>query len=477
MFALLLTLLACALWYLRPALGPWPLLLIAAGRLTRTLTSPHIGRRLTPIDPPLLVSLLSAAIGTWLAYDQTAGWNKFWVIVGGLALYDSLAFAPEPVRVGRWQIAPVRVLLALLPAVIAFYFLLTNDWAAWMGKLPWLDPAMRWFASWQPDLPGHRLNPNVAGGLMAALFPLQVAAVGRAKGSWPLIGLAALGLLMTVSRGAWIALATVAALWAVWRLWGRRWLRGVWSALIAGLAVIGACGAVVALQIGPTLFPGSRLELLRNSLDLALDYPFTGLGLTGFQMAYSSYVLLLHVGHTIHSHNLLLNLWLEQGALGLAAFLWLLVESSAISRQRSVVGGRWSTAALMALAVIVVHGLVDDAFYGSRGVLLLFVPFALLARGCFDYRSAGEQGSEGAGSSHRCGSRNLSLNFAPGPFAADARGVPGQPGSFAPDASRAVGLPLARVADPGRGAPTGAGQPAAGGSGSGHRPLPGRAGA
>ena len=37
-------------------------------------------------------------------------------------------------------------------------------------------------------------------------------------------------------------------------------------------------------------------------------------------------------------------------------------------------------APLVSLAVIVVHGLVDDAFYGSRGVLLLFVPFALLAR-------------------------------------------------------------------------------------------------
>jgi hypothetical protein len=34
----------------------------------------------------------------------------------------------------------------------------------------------------------------------------------------------------------------------------------------------------------------------------------------------------------------------------------------------------------MALAVIAIHGLVDDAFYGSRGVLLLFVPFAIMAR-------------------------------------------------------------------------------------------------
>jgi hypothetical protein len=401
---LALTGVACALWYFRPALGPWPLLLIAAGRLVRTLTSRHIAWRRTPFDWPLLLFFLSAAIGTWLAYDQVAGWGKFWVIVGGLALYDSLAFAPERVRVGRWRIAAVRVLLALLPAVIACYFLLTNDWPAWMGKLPWLDPAMRWFAAWQPDLPGHRLHPNVAGGLMAALLPLQAAAVGRAKAGWSLIGLTAFGLLMTASRGAWIALAAVAALWAVWRLWGRRWPRRVWLALIAGLILAGAFCAALALLFGPELFPGGRLELLRNSLDLALDYPFTGLGLAGFQMAYSSYVLLLHVGHTIHSHNLLLNLWLEQGLAGLAAFVWLLVESAVISRQWSVVGGRqsvgsgqWAVAALMTIAVIVIHGLVDDAFYGSRGVLLLFVPFALLARAwAEDASTIAQQGGRGA---------------------------------------------------------------------------------
>ncbi len=408
MFDLLLTLLACALWYLRPALGPWPLLLIAAGRLARTLTSSHIAWRRTPFDWPLLLFLLSAAMGTWLAYDQAAGWNKFWVIVGGLALYDSLAFAPEQVRAGRWQIAAVRALLALPPAVIALYFLLTNDWVAWLGKLPWLDPAMRWFASWQPDLPGHRLHPNVAGGLIAALIPLQAAAVGRTKAGWPLIGLAALGLLMTASRGAWLALAAVAAVWAAWRLWGRRWPRGVWLAASAGLAVIGACGAVIALQIGPALFPGGRLELLRNSLDLALDTPFTGLGLDGFQMAYSSYVLMLHVGHTIHSHNLLLDIWLEQGLAGLAAFIWLLGAGVRAGQrmgadkrmEESVDRGQWAAAALVSLAVILAHGLVDDAFYGSRGVLLLFVPFAFLARGG---GGAGAQGRGGAGEKGRRG--------------------------------------------------------------------------
>ncbi|MCX6031969.1 MAG: tetratricopeptide repeat protein [Chloroflexi bacterium] len=48
----------------------------------------------------------------------------------------------------------------------------------------------------------------------------------------------------------------------------------------------------------------------------------------------------------------------------------------------------------MALGVILLHGLVDDAFYGSRGVLLLFVPFALLAR---EEQERGRQGDRQRG--------------------------------------------------------------------------------
>jgi hypothetical protein len=209
-----------------------------------------------------------------------------------------------------------------------------------------------------------------------------VAAIGRWKIGWPLIGLTLLGLLMSASRGAWIALAVVTALWAVWQSWGRRWPQGVWRAMLLGLILTGALCMAIALWIGPELFPGSRLEVLRTGLDLALDYPFTGLGLAGFQMAYSSYVLLIHVGHTIHSHNLFLNIWIEQGLVGLAAWGWALVvsfQSSVVSGQRSVGDSQWRAAAIMALGIILLHGLVDDAFYGSRGVLLLFVPFAVLA--------------------------------------------------------------------------------------------------
>jgi len=382
----------------RPTLGPWPLLLLGAGRLIRTLTMGRASWRRSRYDLPLLLFGVTAAFGAWLAYDPAAGWGKFWVIVGGLALYDSLARAPEEVRLPRGRLRPAPLLMALLPAVIAAYFLLTNDWLRWTGKLPWLDPVMRWIAGWQPDLPGHRLHPNVAGGLIAGLLPLQAAAVGRRRSGWPLLALAAATLLLTGSRGAWLALGVAVAValtpWPPLPKVGEG--RGAALRMLAVLVVAAAAGlAAWSSRAGLLEAVGGRLILLQNSLDLALDTPFTGIGLAGFQMAYSSYVLLLHVGHTIHSHNLFLNLWIEQGLPGLLIFLWLLglaARQGWRSRTQEPAGGGPDVLApLIALAVIALHGLADDAFYGSRGVLLMFAPFAWLARADKEHRREGER--------------------------------------------------------------------------------------
>jgi hypothetical protein len=342
----------------------------------------------TCFDLPLLLFLVSAALGAALAFDRGAASAKFWQIVGGLALYDSLVFAPEEAVVFGRRIPPVRGVLLALPALIAAYFLLTADWTLVQGKLSWLNPAVRWFMGRQPQPRLDPLHPNVAGGLIAALIPLQVAAVLGLRrcalpawvvvGGWAMVVLSFTGLLMTASRGAWIALAAAGAVWLMWRLWGRRWPRRTWLVL-AGLVVVSlAAGAALVWTWGPLISPGGRADLLHNSVDLVLDTPFTGIGLGKgiIQMAYSSYVLLVHVGHTIHSHILVLNIWLEQGLLGLAAFLWLLV-AAARARYASPA---WRAAGLASLGVILVHGLADDAFYGSRGVVLLFVPLAVLAR-------------------------------------------------------------------------------------------------
>jgi tetratricopeptide (TPR) repeat protein len=347
-------------------------------------------------DWPLLLFLLSATLGLWIAYDRAAAWAKFWLILGGLALYVVCMYIPEQICGSRRDsISPLRMMLSLLPTGVAICFLLTNDWARWIGKLSWLDPAMSWFSSWQLS-GGSALNPNVAGGVIAAFLPLQVVAlshVGRGC-VWIsvfLVGVSAVGLLMSATRGAWLALGIVTGTWELWRLSGRLTRRqsvnrqAGMQAIIWGVALL-MVGLVCALtltltQLGVKLvawIEGDRWDIWGNSLALASDYAFTGLGLGNFEMAYASYVLLTHVGYIFHAHNLFLDLWLEQGLLGLLAFGWLV--GRAVGSNRIV--SPWRPAALAALGVVLLHGLMDDALYGygGWGILLLFVPVAILNR-------------------------------------------------------------------------------------------------
>jgi O-antigen ligase len=336
--------------------------------------------RRTAFDGPLLLFLLSAVWGAWLAYDQKAGWAKFSLIVGGLVIYYGIAQIPKRVHVEAGsRLSPFRLLFLMLPSAIASYFLLTNEWT---GGMP---------GSW-----GHRLHPNQAGGIIAVFLPFQIAALGFGKRSpvaiWiavPLLALSALGLLMSAARGAWLALAMVAAGWALGFLNERLTLgkhsdqtmglrRNLWiiAPMVGGLIIF---LVLLATPVGAWLqgFDSGRVVLWHDSLDLASDYLFSGLGLSSFQMPYSSYVILLHVVYLSHAHNLLLDVWLEQGVLGLLAVVWLFTTAAWQNPSES----SWQKPALASLGVVLLHGLVDDAFYGydGTGILLLFVPFALLA--------------------------------------------------------------------------------------------------
>lgn len=416
---------ASALWYLFPGLGPWPLLIGLAPWALRLLRT---GRpfRLSGFEMALALFLLSAGVSVWAAYDRTAAWAKFWQIVGAVLLFYGFAAVAEEERlvvrgagisrrgleIGAWALAGFGV-------VVALYFLSTHDWDRFDVKIAPLVAAGRALQRVLPALPGHRLHPNVVGGLLAMAAPFAAALVINGRRRRPvttggeggdrqrvrlemavavlLFGVILLALLLTVDRGAWLALIAAALASALWRLLGRTAIRpGQRFWLMAGLLLILVLVAVGVVWMRPDLalaaldrLPGgsdlARLVLYRDSLVLAGDYPFAGAGLNGYTMLYSTYQLLIHVGFSVHAHNLLLDVAIEQGmaTAGVLMAMWvgmvigwkLEVESSREEGDE----GLWAGAALLALATIALHGMVDDAFYGSRAVILLFVPLAFVA--------------------------------------------------------------------------------------------------
>ncbi len=419
---------AAALWYLQggwvwyrgPWPGPWPLLLLAA-MISLTLARKGLSAlRPSAFTLPLIVFLASAAVSLWAAYSIQIGLAKAWLIVASVGLYWALAQQPDEARLtfalGFW---------ALFAIGLTAYFLITTDWEALPIKIPVLTRLGAAIASQLPSVDVHRISPNVTGGMLAVVLPFTVplltvwrrpiVGLPRAIGlllavlGTLALGVGLLGLLVTVSRGAWMGLSGAAVLWIYWRLLeplGTRRLPAFAATLLAGGLLTGGAGwALMAGRLPESLTAvlhppiANRLRLLNLSAMLLRDTPFTGIGLGMYEMHLSIYTLLIHVGYIVHSHNMLLDIAIEQGILGAAAFVTLALsvfaqcptislqgresrveDPESHSIQANVGRGRLiCEAALASLTALLLHGLVDDTAYGSRALLLLFVPFGILA--------------------------------------------------------------------------------------------------
>ncbi len=389
--------LAGALWYGGGWPGSWPLLLLA---LMWSLYWLRTGFSLRPalFDVLLALFVLSAFVGTQTAYAPGPAWAKFWLVVGAWGLYYALAHQPD---LDHLYVA--LALWGLFGVVFTAYFFMVYDWSTHPIKVPALTALGSAISARLPTLVTLPINPNVVGGVLATVLPfyppLTLLPGREVFGSWPsglrrglpflwggAAGGALLGLLVTTSRGAWLATLVGFLLWALWwglsgRFAGRERLAWMGGLLLTGVVLGGvALHAVLTYELPGVGALTQRLTLLRDSLLLARDYALTGAGLGTFEMNFSIYTLLIHVGYVPNSHNLFVDLWVEQGVVGMGLYLalaGLCIGQGVGAWERTSVAERWVLGAGgSALFVVLLHGQVEDVFYGSRWLLLLFLPFA-----------------------------------------------------------------------------------------------------
>lgn len=356
-----------------------------------------LSSRFARFDVPIVLFGLSVLSGLFVAYDRSAADGRAVCLIAGLGLAWAISRRSwlSHVELERHL---VRTTVALAPTLLAVIYVCGSDWTRPVGKVHWLDALQPWLALVHVD--GLVAPPaNAVGGLLAIWLPLQVAALRSTRATVPgwarafqaaLVAASAGALVLTRLRGAWLALLLALAGLAIARtlprpgtLVGRRGVR--WA--LGGAAIVATVAVVWAWRVSwPHLahIRPDRAAVWGQSWDLAWDYALTGLGLNQFPMAYSSYELLLHVPHTMHAHNVWLDVWLEQGALGLAAFAWIAAAAFLPSGGASHgASRRWTAAARVSWAVTLLLGLVDDVHYGygGLGTIVLVVPLAFLHRG------------------------------------------------------------------------------------------------
>lgn len=407
----LITLICGIVLLFSPTIGGW-IVLIAFVPLILRITSGHLTYGKIYYTVLLVIFLTAVGIGIWSAYNRQAAWGKFWVILASVALYFAIINQPR----ANW--GTIAGLLGILGVIIAITFTVSNDWSSQSSDLELIDRAGEWFtAHFQVNL-GFSLPPNIAGGLLAMIAPIPIALsiAGWQLKDFSQITFGAIvtlviliGLLLTSSRGAWLALIAALLVWLLWRLsvfLSTIIMRSPQTIFLLSLLLI-LLPVIIFTMLYPSGFlsvadsvrglpsGASRIELAENTTKLIQDFPFTGGGLRSFPGLYSQYIMVTPFFLFAYSHNFYLDLILELGWVG-ALGLFMLFVISLIGLLRVLDSNREnslqiliSEAVLVGFIIVLLHGLVDDPLFGERGspLLLLMPGFAILLTDSFQRSS------------------------------------------------------------------------------------------
>ena len=386
--------LAVLLWSNFPGLS-WQPLIIAIAPILQRITAGKAPLLRTPFDIPIAIFLLTALIGVWVAYQPAIAWSKFWILLASILFYYLLA--SQPIH-NLWTVA---VILCLMGFGIGVYFFLSNNWEVQPQKFQLLSQIGRSWMQVRPNLGLVAIHPNDIAGIAGMTLPFSLAlALEYRKRNSPLgcilfgltSGLILVAVILSSSRGAWMALGVTAGLWVAWELSGRLGIKsqnsrkflyilmlGILICLVVGYLWTVTHGKISQLAIGNSDVSVSdqRFHVFWSDFELIKDVPFTGGGLDNFSGLYSSYILINPNYILGYGHNIFLDATLQQGILGGLMLLWVYLGSILwlALRPGPAPHSLMRIAIISSLLIIIIHGLVDDIVYRTMYIpLLFFVP-------------------------------------------------------------------------------------------------------
>jgi O-antigen ligase len=332
--------------------------------------------KLTALDLPLALFLLSAVLAVWPAYDRSLCRDTLTVLTAGFLLF--LLISRLAISHRGWHIVAASLVSASV--LLSLYFVTQYAHFEYPPKVGAIDRLGALVGRIIPSAVIWVPVPNsVATFLEGGLFLAVALVLAEKRWTWRVAGvigagLITLALLMSASRGAWMAVLVTSVLWlALYRRAARALAIGG-AVLALGLAIIvitqhdvSVLGRIPIIDrtLAPLLIRPDRLDVYRNSIYLIQDFPLTGIGLgEQFAMVHSKYALLIPYPFLTYSHNLYLEIWLEHGLPGAVAWLWLLVALYQAARTHAKPGADFLfQSTWLGLTAILVHGISDARQY------------------------------------------------------------------------------------------------------------------
>ncbi len=404
-------LLAATPFLLFPTLSP-PAALVMAGLILFTWVVQRVllGQSLfpsTPLNWPLGLWGVTLLVGVVVSPDLTVSLPRAAGLFLGFALWRYLALV---VRSGR-ALALGLLGMSLLGAGFALVGIFSANWQFEVGFVQALFGRLPPQLFNLPESPEAGVHTNQLAGTLVIYFPLALAALFTwrpRRGVWParllalLLSLLVGGLLiMTQSRGAWLAAVGGTIAWLGLWFWSsppsprRRLLGG--ALLLTGLLL--ALGAVALGRdgwerlwqepptetvIGTLSTLAFRREVWQWAIAALHDFPLTGVGLSTFRdVVHRLYPIAVPESYVLgHAHNIFLQVGVDSGLPGLGAYLALIGTALGLAlwcARRAPARRAAANALAASLITFHIYGLLDALAPGSKTSLIFWTLLGLTA--------------------------------------------------------------------------------------------------
>lgn len=335
----------------------------------------------TPLDIPVVVFMAVLFISTVTSFAPASSIKIFMVYIVFVAGYFAITNAIKDLR----TLIPVLVLMLIAAFGVSAYGIYQHIFGFAEGTT-WTDTDM--FEDIATRVVSTFDNPNVLGEYLLLLIPLGAAMFLAVKNGFAKLGhlaiTAALGVCMiyTYSRGNWVGL--IFAFFVFIMFYDTRF---VWLGVIALLAapfVVSQSVITRFTSIGDTKDTSTsyRVYIWMGTFNMLKDYWLCGIGLgsDAFNIIYPHYSYASIVAP--HSHNLYLQLLVENGILGLISFLVIIVAYyrtviSNITKQKRSLCKAVITALAAGVFGYLVQGMFDNVWYNYRVFYMFFAVLGL----------------------------------------------------------------------------------------------------
>jgi putative inorganic carbon (HCO3(-)) transporter len=343
----------------------WLVRILAYGRLSIRTAS----------DFPILILSAFIPITMWITAFPEITHIQVYRLLSGIGLFYALV---------NWSQTPKRLYLSINGLIFSGLLLAAISPVAveWSAKLAFIPAQI-----YQPFtiLLQDTIHPNVMAGSLVLILPFSVSWVLFA---WQDINIPekilaivsslvmVFFLILTQSRGAWIAIFIVLIFFPVFR-WRWGWVLSILG-ILATFSIVYILGLTKVLNAlvsgGSVRGVQGRMEIWERAYYMIRDFPFTGVGMGSFtKVADSLYPFTLaSPGSIFHAHNLILQIGVDLGLIGLSAWIAILVihfTQAWKSRLNGILNKNprieaIGFALMGSTLVLMIHGTMDSVVWG-----------------------------------------------------------------------------------------------------------------